>query len=98
MIRRRAGLARLAELERRYDALPEWARRKKLTEIERLERKVAAMARLMRENDRAIADNLERMQRLRERYERNRVEFAEALGADRAALQLLRAARTDEMP
>jgi hypothetical protein len=98
MIRRRAGLSRLAELERRYDALPEWARREKLTEIERLERKVAAMERLMRENDRVIADNLERMRRLRARYERNRVAFAAALEADRAALRLLRAVHSDEMP
>jgi uncharacterized protein YigA (DUF484 family) len=87
---RPAGLAGMTARECRYDVLPPWAWRRERSAIERLEAKIAMMESLVRENDRALADNLARIARLTARHRRNKVEFARALDRHRVALAGLR--------
>ena len=82
----RTAITIMAEEERRYDVLPPWAWPRPLGAIDRLERRIAAMERLIRENDLAFDDSLKRLKRLTARHRLNRREFESRLARDRAAL------------
>jgi len=91
-------LAQMAEDELRYDVLPPWAWSRPTGAIERLERNIAAMERLIRENDRALADNVERLERIQQRHRRNKVAFALRLSRLRAKQRLLIQAKRLPIP
>ena len=76
--------------ELRYDVLPAWAWRRPMSAIERLEGKIAAMERLIRENDRALAESIVRLARLADRHRHNRDAFERRLAQHRTALAALR--------
>jgi hypothetical protein len=82
----------MAALDRRYDMLPLWAWRRPQSAVERLEAKIGAMESLIRENDRALAENLARIEWLNARHRSNRAEFARALARHRASLARLQSA------
>jgi len=82
-------LSIIAEEERRYDALPPWAWRRPTDEVARIERKVAALERLMRESERAFTDDLTRLARMIARHRMNAHALAAQLAEDRAALRHL---------
>ncbi len=84
-----ARLARMDALERRYDVLPPWAWRRSALAAERLEATVGAIERLIRESDRAVAENLARIERLNDRHRRNKSAFLRALARHRAVLAAL---------
>ena len=85
-----APLAVLAEEERRYDALPPWAWRRPANAVALAERKVVAMERLVRENERAFADTLTQLSRLMARHRMNARAFAARLDDQRAVLARLK--------
>jgi hypothetical protein len=82
-------LSIMDEDERRYDVLPPWAWRRPTDEVTRIERKVAAVERLMRESERAFADDLTRLARMIARHRMNARALAAQLADDRAALRHL---------
>jgi cell division septum initiation protein DivIVA len=79
-----------ADEERRYDMLPPWAWRRPTSEAERLAHQIATLERLIRENDRAMADNFARLARLQQRHRENKSELAALLAAHRVELRRLR--------
>ncbi len=87
---RPVGLARMAAVERRYDVLPPWAWQAPRSVIARLEAGIDRAESLIRENDRALAENLTRIERLNARHRRDRGAFALVLARRRALLAFLR--------
>ena len=79
-----------AEEERRYDVLPPWAWLRPASEAQRLERRIATVERLIRENDQATADSFTRLTRLQARHRERKAELCAQLAALRAELEKLR--------
>jgi hypothetical protein len=80
----------MAEEERRYDVLPPWAWPRPTTEAERLARKIATIARLLRENDRMMTDSFTRLARAQKRHRERKAELSAQLAAHRTELEKLR--------
>ena len=72
-------LAIMVEEERRYDALPPWAWARPVRAADLAERRIAALERMMRENESAFADDLARLSRLMVRHRMNARAFAARL-------------------